>query len=227
MAEETKNLIAAAVDATEEILDPLEGLVERTAADPGAAFASKVLQGLVSLKRDDPAAFEALRVQLKKAGCRVTALDDAIAAGSGDIGGRGPAQADVLIKLAQSAEPFHAPHGTAFADLDINGHRETWPIRSLGFKQWLCRRYYEETGGAPSSDGLQSALNAIEAKARFDGPERQVHVRVGGLDGKLYLDLCDATWQAVEIEATGWRIIDNPPVRFRRAAAQLPTLRRD
>ena len=36
---------------------------------------------------------------------------------------------------------------------------------------------------------MQSALNVIEAKAHFDAPERMVHIRVGGLDGRLYLDL--------------------------------------
>ena len=49
-----------------------------------------------------------------------------------------------------------------------------------------------------------------------------VHIRVGGLDGRLYLDLGDETWRAVEIDATGWRVIDNPPVRFRRAAGMQP-----
>jgi hypothetical protein len=58
----------------------------------------------------------------------------------------------------------------------------------------------------------------IEAKAHFDGPERVVYVRVGGLDGRLYLDLGDEAWRAVEIDANGWGVIDNPPVRFRRAA---------
>ena len=62
----------------------------------------------------------------------------------------------------------------------------------------------------------------IEAKAHFDAPERTVNIRVGGLDGRLYLDLCDETWRAVEIDATGWRVIDNPPVRFRRAAGMQP-----
>ena len=138
------------------------------------------------------------------------------------MGGRGPTQADILIKLAQSAELFHAPDGTGFADLDINGHRETWPIRSKGFRRWLARRFFEATQGAPSSEALQSALNVIEAKAHFDAPERTVHIRVGGLDGRLYLDLCDATWRAVEIDATGWRVIDNPPVRFRRTAGMQP-----
>jgi hypothetical protein len=210
--------ICAAIDTAEEVRDALEGLVERTAADAGAPFAPNVLERLAALKRDDRAAFEALRAQLKKAGCRVTALDDAIAEESGEPGGRGPTQADILIELAQSAELFHAPDGTGFADLDINGHRETWPIRAKGFRRWLARRFFEATGGAPSSEALQSALNVIEAKAHFDAPERTVHVRVGGLDGRLYLDLGDETWRAVEIDAAGWRVIDDPPVRFRRAA---------
>ena len=132
--------------------------------------------------------------------------------------GRGPTQADILIGIAASAELFHVPDGTAFADLDINGHRETWPVRTKGFKRWLARQYYGATGGAPNSEALQSALNVIEAKAHFDAPERKVHIRVGGLDGKLYLDLCDDNWRAVEISATGWKVTDNPPVRFRRAA---------
>jgi hypothetical protein len=217
-ADSGANPIASAIGAAEDIPDPLDGLFEKCAADSGAAFTPEVLERLAGLKKEDRAAFELLRSQLKKAGCRVTALDEAIAEESGDMGGRGPKQADILIDLAQTAELFHAPDGTGFADLDINGHRETWPIRNKGFRRWLARRFFEETGGAPSSEGLHSALNVIEAKAHFDGPERLVHIRVGGLDGRLYLDLGDKTWRAVEIDATGWRVTDNPPVRFRRAS---------
>ena len=151
----------------------------------------------------------------------MTALDEAIAEETGD-GGRGPTQADILIDLAGAAELFHSADGTAFADVTINDHRETWPVRTKGFRRWLARQFFEETGGAPSSEALQSALNVIEAKAHFDGPERPVFIRVGGLDGRLYLDLGDEAWRAVEIDATGWRVIDNPPVRFRRAAGMQP-----
>jgi len=209
--------IAEAIGAAEDIADPLDGLVEKCAADPGAAFTPEVLERLAALKTEDRAAFELLRSKLKKAGCRVTALDEAIAEENGNAG-RGPTQADILIDLAQTAELFHAPDRTAFAGLDINGHRETWPIRAKGFRRWLARRFFEATQGAPSSEALQSALNVIEAKADYGAPERIVHVRVGGLDGRLYLDLADEAWRAVEIDATGWRVIDNPPVRFRRAA---------
>jgi hypothetical protein len=214
--------VAAAIEAADEIRDPLDGLVERTVTDPGAPFAPDALERLAALKKDDRAAFEVLRARLKSVGCRVTALDEAVAELNGDQGGRGPTQADILIELAQWAELFHTADGSAFADLDINGHRETWPIRAKGFRRWLARRFYEATQGAPSSEALQSALNVIEAKAHFDAPERTVHIRVGGLDGRLYIDLCDAAWRAVEIEPTGWRVIDNPPVRFRRAAGMQP-----
>ena len=137
--------VAAAIDGAEEIRDPLEGLVERAATDPGAAFAPDVLERLAALKKSDLAAFETLRAQLKEAGCRVTALDEALAEENGDTGGRDPKQADILVSLAADADLFHAADGTSYADLEINGHRESWPIRSKGFKRWLARQFFEAT----------------------------------------------------------------------------------
>jgi hypothetical protein len=225
---ESEKLIGNAIDGAEEIRDPLDGLVEKSGTDPGAAFRPEVLERLAALKKADPAAFEALRAQLKNVGCRVAALDDAIAPDNAAAGGRRPTQANTLVELAQSAEVFHGPDQTAYADLQIKGHRETWSIRSRGFREWLARRFYKATQGAPNSEALESALNVIEAKARFDAPERVVHIRVGGLDGRLYLDLADETGRAVEIDATGWRVNDNPPVRFLRTAGMkaLPTPQR-
>jgi hypothetical protein len=209
-ADEPNNLIADAIDAAEEIRDPLDGLADKTKTDPGAPFMPDALEALCALKNDNRATFETLRSQLKDAGCRVTVLDGAISELNGDTGGHGPKQADLLLALAQPAELFHAPDGTGFADVEVNGHRETYPIRSRGFRRWLVHRFFDETGGAPNSEALQSA--------DFEAPERLVHVRVGGLDGRLYLDLGDESWRAVEVDATGWRIIDRPPVRFRRSS---------
>ena len=90
MTGDTEAQIAAAIDAAEYILDPLDGLAENVAADPGAPFAPEVLGRLCELKRKDRAAFEVLRAQLKKVGCRVTALDDAVAKENG--GGAGAAR---------------------------------------------------------------------------------------------------------------------------------------
>ena len=219
---EPEEAVAAAIDAAEEVHDPLDGLVERTATDPGAPFVPDALERLAALQNSDLARFEALRAQLKAAGCRVTALDKALAGEDGDTGGREAKQADVLIELAAQADLFHTADGHGLRRFRSHGHRETWAIRSKMFKRWLARLFFEETRKAANSEALQSALNVIEAKAHFNGPERPVFIRVGGHEGKLYLDLCDDRWRAVEIDARGWRVVDNPPVRFRRASGMKP-----
>lgn len=213
--------IAEIIYAAEEVLDPLDRLVEATTINPGAPFVPEIIERLAALKMDDQSAFEALRHELKHAGCRVTQLDKAIASVNGEDG-RAPTQADIILELAQGAELFHTPDGTGYADVHVNGHRETWPIRGKGFRRWLAGRFFEATQGAPSSEALQATLNVFEAKAQFDAPERIAHVRVGGLHDKLYLDLGDKSWRAVEIDASGWRIVDSPPVRFRRATGSKP-----
>ena len=75
----TDQLIADAIDGAEEVTDTLAGLVEKTTTDPGAPFMPEALEALEALRQDNPAAFEALRSALKKAGRRVTVLDDALA----------------------------------------------------------------------------------------------------------------------------------------------------
>ena len=199
----------------------VDELIEKAGTDPGAPFAPDAIDRLAQLKMLDQAAFETARSKLKKAGCRVTELDNALAAVSGDDGHR-PTQADVLLRLGQPATLFHTADSTGYADIDVDGHRETWPIRSKGFKQWLMRRYYDEEQGAPNSEALQSALNTIEARALHGAPEHTVYVRVGGTDDSIYLDLCDEKWRAVEITGAGWRVIESPPVRFRRCAGMRP-----
>ena len=128
----------------------------------------------------------------------------------------------MLIDIAPCDDLFHAAAGTAFADITLDGRRETWPIRSKRFRGWLRRCYYQATGGAASAAEIRSALDLLEARAQFDGPERAVHVRLAEHAGHIYLDLADDYWCAVEIGPDGWRVIGSPPVRFRRAAGMLP-----
>jgi hypothetical protein len=221
-AENGAAAIEAAIDGAEEIRDPLDGLVERTRLNPGAPFEPETLERLKELRKEDPAAFEILRSELSKTECRIAEFDKALADERPEGEAKRESQAKILIRLASSAKLFHTSDDTGFADITINGHRQTWPIRSKGFKHWLLKSFLDETGGAPGSEALNAAMNAIEARARFDGEERPVYVRVGGLDGKYYVDLCDAKWRALEIDASGWRVIENPPVRFRRTAGMKP-----
>jgi hypothetical protein len=136
----------------------------------------------------------------------------------------GQSQATRLVTLAMDAgvELFHTPEGEAYGSMEIDGHTETWPLKVRSFRRWLARRFYDEEGKAPGAQAVQDALGVLEGKALYDGPELPVYTRLAELNGSIYLDLANERWQAVEVSASGWQIVDTPPVKFRRTKGMLP-----
>jgi hypothetical protein len=129
----------------------------------------------------------------------------------------GRSQVDRLIAVVDGAELFFTPAREAYVSFTIEGHRETWPVASDEFRRLLLARYYAAEKTAPSAQAVIDARNVIEARALFEGTEQPVFTRVGAHGDAIYLDIGDSTWQAIEISADGWTIVDVPPVRFRRA----------
>jgi hypothetical protein len=133
-----------------------------------------------------------------------------------------PTQAEILIKLAGDAELFHDMNRKGYATIPVDGHLETWPIKRMAFKDWLRGRFYKAHGKPPSGQALQDTLDQLAAQARFDGDEHEVYVRIAHIDSKVYVDLSNESWQAVEITPQGWSLVDNPPVKFRRPRGLAP-----
>ncbi len=133
MNSEGKELVAAAILGAEEIHDPIENLLERMAADPNAVFAPELLDRLAALRAEDPAAFAAVRDKLARAGCSENDLDQAIEDHAGPPK-KSSNQAEQLVKIAPAEGFFHGRDGTAYCDLTVNDHRETWPVHSKGFR---------------------------------------------------------------------------------------------
>ena len=143
--------------------DPLEGLLERVETDKGAVFEPEVLERLRRLKKENRAEWERMRAKLKELKIGVTSLDDAMR-GDDDRSGRGPSQSDVLMNLAGDAVLFHSADDTAYADVEINGHRETWAVRSRGFRRWLQNQYGKDL--APQWSGECPAVPALRLAPR-------------------------------------------------------------
>ena len=133
-----------------------------------------------------------------------------------------PNQATALVELATDrAEFFHDANGDAYATIQVQKHKETWRLRTKGFRNWLLQQYYEDTEGAANSQALQDALGILEANAWFKGPLLPVFLRVAEHNGAIFIDLCNDKWEAVEITATGWRVVADPPVKFKRTPGML------
>jgi hypothetical protein len=131
-------------------------------------------------------------------------------------------QSTQLVELANAAELFRDSDSEAYARLPVDEHFEIAGVRTKHFRRWIARAYYATSGKAASSQSIQDCLGTLEGKAAFEGAIRPVHVRVAGLDGNIYIDLCNSSWQVIEVSAAGWRVLDESPIAFRRAKAMLP-----
>jgi hypothetical protein len=133
--------------------------------------------------------------------------------------GERESQATQLVNLALGQVTLFHDGEDTFATFPVRDHIETHNLKGRAFRRWLTGAYFEREQKAANSDAIRAAIETLAGYAQFRGEEREVHVRVAGHDGKLYLDLCDADWRVVEIGPEGWRVVESQeaPVRFRRA----------
>jgi len=130
-------------------------------------------------------------------------------------------QGELLLEMVADVEVWHTSQGEEYATIGIDGHLENHPIRSTPFRKWWRNLYYRSQGRAPSSQAFQDALATLEAKAHCDGEEHIVHLRSAEHGGAVYYDLANPEWEAVEVSAEGWQVVQLPPVKFRRPKGML------
>lgn len=130
--------------------------------------------------------------------------------------GKGQTQAEVLEKLSQDLELFHNSTAESFARVPMADHFECWAVKSERFRGILYHRYYRKQNSTPSKEALQSFLELLCARAQYDGPQRETFLRFAHFEGRIYLDLARESWEVVEIDAHGWRVLADSPVCFRR-----------
>ncbi|MFC3086696.1 hypothetical protein [Tabrizicola soli] len=125
-------------------------------------------------------------------------------------------------QLAEIAMPFRTPAGVLFAEVMQDGHSEIWPINGDKFAELIQRLQRKETGQIFPKKDLTRFIDTLKAEAQFGDVVEDVHLRVARAADRIYIDLCDPDWRVIEIDATGWRILEHSPIRFRRTAGMLP-----
>jgi hypothetical protein len=127
---------------------------------------------------------------------------------------------DVLLHLARERATFFCTNGgEVYATVDS----EILPVDVAGeFNDWLWDAFLLDKKRAPTPTAVKNAIRALQAVARRRGERHEVYIRSATIDGRIYVDLANDQRQAVEIDANGWRIISNPPVRFWRPTGMRP-----
>lgn len=128
-----------------------------------------------------------------------------------------------IYQLAlEYAEFFTGSDGVVYAAAKVKDHTEFMKVSSMRFRQWLGQLYYFSTG---SVAGKSSCEEAIELLSFQSDKQRTTYLRVGGNGQSIYIDIGNEKWEAIEVNAQGWQVVESSPVAFRRSAKMkaLPT----
>ena len=128
-------------------------------------------------------------------------------------------QATELVDIATEVaeELWHDKVGDSWITFPTKDQSEHWKVTSGSARRWLRGLYFQRTRKVPGSQALQDAIGVLEALGHHEGEQHPVYLRVAELDDRVYVDLSDADWRAVEIHPRSWQVVSKPPVRFRRA----------
>lgn len=204
------------------LLATIDTAIAKTlAGDPGVLF--EHVNALRDLRADFPADYARVRARIKSECRRVSLTDLERQLRRTDAPADDQSPADLLVEMAsRNCELFHDRDADTYALIEVDGHRECWPVDSKGFREWLAYRFYREHGRAPAETTMNTAISTIEGNAKFGGDERQTHLRVASAGDAVWIDLCDDQWRAVEVTATGWRAVERPPMLFTRSSTMRP-----
>lgn len=210
-------------DGQGNALQIIEAAFTQADTDIGALWEDATLDAMRHVYDHNKPQWARLRLRLKQ--CKGLKLSDyereIVPASDGNAPEINTAAA--LIALAETACSFcHDADSEPYALIQTNSIRQCYHISSKAFSEWLSYRFYQSEGTAPNDNALKSALATLSGKAKFEGDQIEVHVRVARYDGAYWLDLCNEQWQAVRITANDWQVINQPPVIFTRTASMRP-----
>lgn len=122
---------------------------------------------------------------------------------------------DLGVEVFQDKE-----RGDWFVRFPSRGRKIIERLRSEGFKSWLSSKFYQAQGTAPNRSNLEDAFSVLTGLAQY-GPEepitaQKVFLRLASVSDKFYLDLNNEALQVVEVDASGWRVLDECSLWFWR-----------
>jgi len=127
----------------------------------------------------------------------------------------------IIAMAERHDELFCSDDGRPYVTFADRSKTYTLLVEEEDYQDFLRRRFREEHKRPVTTGYLNNAVKYLRAIAKV-GPKYKVKVRVAGHQGAIYIDLCDDKGRAVEITAGGWRVVDYPPVRFRRTRLMAP-----
>lgn len=131
--------------------------------------------------------------------------------------------ASLMLASADAAGDivFISPDGKGYVNVQVaqsdgSTRHVTMSLDGSEYRGILALRYHEDQviKTAPKEQ-ISAATTLMQARAFQSGERIAVHLRAASHDGRIYVNLDPIKGKVAEIDATGWRILnEEPPVRF-------------
>jgi len=122
-----------------------------------------------------------------------------------------------IIEEQKSLEFFHDEYKNAYIRFEIDNTKENWPVGSSNMQSWLGYIFWKSEKEPLRPDTIKNITGLFESRARYEGLEYPLNIRIAKLDDELWYDLVNKKWETVRINKNGWEIINNSPILFKRS----------
>lgn len=130
----------------------------------------------------------------------------------------------ILLALVEQsgATLFYDKYSNARIEINENGKKSVYALSSTKVKRWLSRLYYTHMGKAISDQAFRQAYQLLEAKALFDSPQIDVHLRFASSDGNIIVALCDDNRNVAVVGPDGYEVGTDSSVKFMDSSYTAP-----
>jgi len=209
------------VEAAKRVIDEA---LETCKENPGVLGSDEFIAAYKTINQDQSLAYE-YRDKIKKAkpsGVPMADIDASVAPPSEANASESVASELIELVQAHCSLIFDAQADKCFVSIDKGTRIETLAIGSKPFTEWLSYQYYNITkacggnnrGKSASEASIKQACFALSGIAKHEGDKQRVYLRVADHNGGHYLFIGDEQLRVIEVLPTGWRILEQPPVKF-------------
>lgn len=124
--------------------------------------------------------------------------------------------ADIKLKLVLDSG------GEIYAFFSQGGHFEVHRLHGNTFKQRLAAMYFQAVQKGISPNVMSELLAALSGRAHSEHNVTNISVRLGGTRECVLIDLCNKSWQILEITQDGYAVKPSTTPTFQRFAGMQP-----
>lgn len=127
----------------------------------------------------------------------------------------------LLLDLAHAniAELFHTKDRQCFLRVRGGGSTETFPVKSPTTAEWIRGLYWRKYRQPLRDESVKAVAETLAAEAQFEGPVKEVGLRVVRQGDTVYINTCRETGEIIRVDSSGWAVLQSGdcPIPFLRA----------